>query len=467
MERRHALKLIPLSLAGIAASGGRAQAHDKTPLALQFTARMREQLDRIKSTQSEVLLETSYRVAETIKNGHKCYISWDMGHRTTYDIWPDRPGDTDIFVKDFPEKAEKGDLIITNAAASEELIAKLRKFHEQGVFIIGGPRSWGGDCIGSELIVPEIRKLKVRPLADLWIELYETAYGAVVNVPGSPFPMGPSSGGSGVMTYWMITANAARLLARSGTSFTVSGDEPSSSAPANLADVNLPLGDLYYEKAVAQQRTIDSERDSIGRIATMAVHSVLRGGRLYIYSRYEPYACAECFARRGGLGLAFGVYGPPDKLVLMDDPVQLGKMDLRFKPTSKDTVIMGLARPDDPDDLASLDYFRKIGMRVASIGPATRDGVVPSGRTVPKETDVHMGGACDTYGLFALPGAKRKICPTSGFMVNQSLWAICLEIAEQIIDRTGTVPGIYLNGAMEGGMERSDEVKKLLRERGY
>jgi uncharacterized phosphosugar-binding protein len=317
------------------------------------------------------------------------------------------------------------------------------------------------------LIVPEIRTLKVRPFADLWIELYETAYGAVVNVPGSPYPMGPSSGGSGVMTYWMIIADAARLLARSGKSFTVYGDEPSLNPDAAQVNLNNPLGELYYEKAIAQQRTVDNEIDRIGRIATMAVHSVLRGGRLYIYSRYEPYACAECFARRGGLGLAFGVYGPPDKLVLMDDPVQLGKMDLRFKPTSKDTVIMGLARPDDPDDLASLDYFRKIGMRVASIGPAIRDGAVPGGRTVPKETDVHVGDTCDTYGLFAIPGAKQKICPTSGFMVNQFLWAICLEIAEQIIDRTGTVPAIYLNGAIEGGMERSDEVKKLLRERGY
>jgi hypothetical protein len=120
-----------------------------------------------------------------------------MGHRTTYDIWPDRPGDTDIFVKDLPTKAEKGDLIITNAAASEELLNRLRRFHEQGVFIIGGPRSWGGDCIGSELIIPEIRNLKVSAISDLWIELYETAYGAVVNVPGSPYPMGPSSGGSG------------------------------------------------------------------------------------------------------------------------------------------------------------------------------------------------------------------------------------------------------------------------------
>ncbi|MDP2984096.1 MAG: hypothetical protein Q8O92_12295, partial [Candidatus Latescibacter sp.] len=271
MNRRNVLTLIPLSLAGISTFAGSARAKDKTPLALQFTARMREQFDRIKSTQSEELLEASYRVADTVKSGHKCYISWDMGHRTTYDIWPDRPGDTDIFVKDLPTKAEKGDLIITNAAASEELLGRLRRFHEQGVFIIGGPRSWGGDCIGSEMIVPEIRKLKVRPFSDLWIELYETAYGAVVNVPGSPYPMGPSSGGSGVMTYWMITADAARLLSRSGNSFTVYGDEPTLNANAARVNMNRPLGGLYYETAIAQQKTIESEIDRIGRIAEMAV----------------------------------------------------------------------------------------------------------------------------------------------------------------------------------------------------
>ena len=467
MHRRNAVKLIPLSLAGIAGLAAGARAESRAPLALQFTAKMRGIYERIKLNQSEEILEAAHRVADTVKSGGKVYASWDMGHRTTYDIFPDRPGDTDIFVKELPKTAEKGDVIFTNAAPTEEEVNRLRALHDKGVFIIAGPRSWGGDNIGGELITPDIRKVRLSPFADLWIELYETAYGAVVDVPGSPYPMGPSSGGVGTLTWWMVTADAARLLTESGKTFTVYGDEPALPPNAVTVRPGRPLGGLYYETALAQQKACENEMDRVSRIAEMAVHTVLRGGRVYNYSRYEPYTCAECYARRGGLGLTFGVYGSPDKLTLFDDPIQKGKLDLRFKPTSKDTVIMGLVRPDDPDDLAALDLFRKAGTRVASIGPRTRGGAIPSGRTVPKETDIHVGDACDTYGIFALPGIPKKICPTSGFVTNQLLWMICCEIADQIIARTGNTPGIYLNGAMEGGMDRLEEVKRLLRERGY
>jgi len=467
MRRRDALKIIPLSLAGAAGLSAGTGAKTSIPLALRFTSSMREIFERIKHNQSEEILEAAYRVAGAIKRGNKCYVSWDMGHRTEYDIFPDRPGDTDIFIKQLPKDAEKGDLIMTNAAASEEAVNRLRAQHDKGVYVISGPRSWGGDNIGSEQITPEIRKLKVSAFADLWIDLYETAYGAVVNVPGSPYPMGPSSGGAGVLTFWMVVADAARLLAADGKSFAVYGDEPPRSGGEKAVSLNRPLGDIYYEIALEQQKACENEMDRVRGIAEMAVHSVLRGGRTYFYSRYEPFLCAECYARRGGLGLTYGVYGPPEKLALFDDPIQQGKLDLRFRPSEKDTVIMGLVRPDDPDDLAALDLFRKAGTGAAAIGPKTRGGTVPPGRTVPKEADIHVGDACDTYGLFALPGIPRSVCPTSGLVANQLLWMICCEIAEQIIDRTGNVPGIYLNGAMKGGMDRLNEVKQLLKTRGY
>ncbi|MHB9030414.1 MAG: phosphoheptose isomerase family protein [Candidatus Latescibacterota bacterium] len=467
MQRREAVKLIPLSLAGIAGLAAGARAKSPTPLALQFTANMREIFERIKHNQSEEILEAAHRVADTVKRGNKCYLSWDMGHRTEYDIFPDRPGDTDIFIKQLPKDAEKGDLIMTNAAASGEAVNRLLAQRDKGVVVISGPRSWGGDNLGNEQIVPEIRKLKVSAFADLWIELYETAYGAVVNVPGSPYPMGPSSGGVGVLSYWMVVADAARLLTAGGKTFNVYGDEPSNSGNAAAVNLNRPLGDVYYETALAGQKACENEMDRVRRMAEMALHTVLRGGRVFFYSRHEPFLCAECYARRGGLGLTYGVYGPPDKLTLFDDPIQQGKLDLQFRPTEKDVVIMGVVKPDDPDDLAALELFRKAGMGVAAIGPKTRGGVVPSGRTVPKEADVHAGDACDAYGLFSLPGISRRVCPTSGFVANQLLWMVCCEIAEQIIDRTGNVPGIYLNGAMKGGMDRLDEVKRLLKERGY
>jgi len=270
-----------------------------------------------------------------------------------------------------------------------------------------------------------------------------------------------------MMTLWMMVSDAARILAMDGRTFNVFGDEP----PLKPGDVNVemsrPLGEVYYNTAIGQQRAIEDEFEKLDGIASMAVHAVFTGGRVYVYSRYERNLSAEGTVRRGGLALTNGVYGTPDDLRLMDDPIQLGKIDLTFKPTDRDMVIMGINEPDDPDDLASLDLFRKAGMGVCAIGPATRGGVAPSGRTVPKEVDIYTGSMCDTYGLFALPGIRRKVAPTSGLIMNQIFWAANCQIAEQIIERTGNAPCVYLSGALKGGMEKLDENKRILRERGY
>ena len=462
MKRRDAIKVMPLSLTGLMSIPGLSHALGKKPLALQYNAKVRAMLERIKHTQSEEMLEVSWRAAQAKKGGHKCFVLWDMGHSTSYDFWPDRPGDTDIFQKGIPQEADKKDLILANCYHQN-----LEKFHKKGVFIAGGPRPWGGDVIGSELLIPRIRKMKVRPFADLWIETFITAYGAIMNIPGETTPMAPVSGVIGMMTFWMMVSDAARLLAAARIPFKVFGDEPSLKKGSVNVDMARPLGDVYYDHAMTQLKAIDGEIDTINRIASMAVHSVLNGGRVYVYSSFTSALCAEGTVRRGGLGLTFGISGSPDDLVLMDDPIQRGKMDLTFKPTDKDMVIMGIIKPDDPDDLQCLDLFRKAGMGVTAIGPATRNGKIPSGRTVPKEVDIHIGSGYDTYGLFALPGAKKKVAPTSGLNNIQNFWCVCLQIAEQIIERTGNTPRVYLSGALKGGMEKLDEVKRVLRERGY
>jgi len=463
MNRRDAVRLIPLSIAGIMGFPGMSRAWGNGPLGLEYTARVRELLERIKSTQSEELLEASYRIAGTVKSGGTCYYDWDLGHGTAFDIYPDRPGNTDILTYGIPDDVKRGDLVLTDSYFDDAV----KEYRRRGVFLISGPRPWGGNNIGSELLRPEFRKMLLKPYADLWIENYATAYGAIMYIPGETAPMAPVSGVVGMMTLWMMVSDAARILAQDGVTFTVYGDEPELKPGAANVNMAHPLGSVYYDTAIEQQKAIDDEFERLDGIAEMAVHSVLTGGRVYVYSRHPRNLCAEGTVRRGGLACTNGVYGPPDGLVLFDDPIQQGKIDLTFRPTDKDMVIMGIGKPDDPDDLASLDHFKKAGMAVGAIGPAARNGVVPGGRTVPKEADIHAGSMCDTYGLFALPGIKKKIAPTSGFILNQLFWAINCQIAQKIIERTGNAPGVYLNGALKGGMEKLNEVKRVLRQRGY
>ncbi len=462
MIRRTALKSIAPAMLAPALFPTAAAADTTRPLGLRFLAKIRDLLTRIRNTASDELLEASHRIAETKKRGGTCHVHWDLGHGTEYDIWPDRPGNTDIFVSGIPDSISKGDLILANFYDE-----RVKGYQERGAFLIGASAPWGADNIHSELIRDEFQHMKYSPFADIWIQLYSTAYGAMMNVPGETAPMAPESGVVGMTTFWMMTADAARIMAEAGVPVRVYGDEPLLSGDVERMSTAIPAGQRYFDTVIEQQTRLEDEFAALDEIATMAVHANLTGGTVYVYSRHERNLCGEATVRRGGLSMTFGVYGPPGDLRLMDDPLQRGVADLSFRPTEKDIVIMGIAAPDDPDDLASLDRFRQAGCGVASIGPVARGGVVPAGRTVPKETDIHVGGMADTYGVIALPGIDRHIAPTSGLINNQAFWTICCQIAMKFVERTGSPPGIYLSGALKGGMDKLTEVKRVLLERGY
>ena len=74
----------------------------------------------------------------------------------------------------------------------------------------------------------------------------------------------------------------------------------------------------------------------------------------------------------------------------------------------------------------------------------------------------------DTYGLYAVPGFKKKVCPTSGIIMFTINWAISLEIIEQIRERTGgNVPGVNFSGALKWGSSVNSRVRSMVNDRGY
>lgn len=466
MKKRDFLKLIPF-FTGLLP--GMAFSSEGRPLGIRYLEGMRNIFEKIRATQSENMLEASYQIARTIRNRKKCYRIWETGHHVNYDFWPDRPGDTDIFQKE-SAPYEKGDLLLANRGGGPGM----EKNMQNGVFIIGGCTPWGGSDIGNaELLLPEVRALKIRRYSDIWIETFDTAYGAFINVPGETAPLGPVTGALGMLTFWIMLSDAARILAREGVRFEVYGDERQAGGTDPIVDVSHPLGEMYFDTAMKQHREIESEFEAFDGIAAMAVHSVLTGGRVYCYSRYEEALCLEALERRAGLALTYGLWGPPDDIRISKYTIadrvssDLKAVDEPFRPKANDIVIMGIAKPDDPEDLQCLDIFRKAGMGVAAIGPSTCNGVKPAGRTVPGEADIHIGAGSDAYGLFALPGIERKVAPTSGLIQNQIFWAICCQIAEKIVDRTGNPPGIFLNGGIKGGMEKLVTVRRTFMQRGY
>ncbi len=461
MKRREMLTLAPLACAlSTAASAEKQPArpahHTDAPLSVRYLHRVRGMLDNIKNTQSENILEASHAIARRVMKGGTVWCNWDMGHNNSYDIFPERNGVPGHIVMGYdPEKAKDGDVWISSRAGGPEEDAA-----KKDILVIGSPAPWGGDARGQEFLRPDVREQKLRPYSHIWIETGVTTHGAIMKLPGTPAPFGPVSGILGLVAFWMIQADACRILAMNGRSSSVSGDEPATASDAASAGLKAPLMDDYYATAVRQLEMIEAERGNMKKIAEMAVDSVLSGGTVRCYSRHRNSLAVEGHHRRGGLALTRGACMRDGGLVTMDGYVPL-------EPSSKDTVIMGIWEPDDEIDLENLDTFRRAGMKIASIGPMTRDIRIPEGRTVPKQTDVHVGRMCDTYGLFAMPGFDRKVAPTSGAVINQIWWALCMEIAEELIRRTGNAPGVFFSAALEGGRDYNNHVMQAYHERGY
>lgn len=467
MKRRNALKMLPFAMSGAAYQAQKSFSLDTRydypvtppserlgdePLAVRHLNKVREMLLWIRETQSENLLEVSYAMARTVKNKRTCWVRWDMGHSQNADLVPGREGLPEMFDVNYnSDKVKKGDLYLINRGfVPEEDRDKL--------LIIGAPAPWGSDARGAELITRDTAKHRIRPYCDIWIETNITTLGAITRIPGEPAPIGPVSGIFGMVTFWMMVADACRILARDGISVDVLGSGPElDGGAATSINLNSPLMDDYFEQFLIQMDMIGAEMGAIRKIAKMAADSSLSGGRVYVYSRDQRALAVEAQGRRGGLVMTKGIYAKD------------GELESYYKAerTPKDLVILGILEPDSPDDLKHLATFKNEGVKLASIGPMTRGGKIPEGPTVPKQVDVHIGSMCDTYGLFALPGFNRKVSPTTGAIQNQLFWAVCMELVEQIIRRTGNTPGAFFSGAIRGGSAHNGSVTARYEQRGY
>ena len=250
MNRRHVVKLLPLAAASMlghleyAESKATCKVRSKCskPLCLRYLERVREMFEEIKRTESDNLLEAAYHIARIYKNGGTCYNQWDMGHNIAYDLYPDRQGDPGLFTNGYQEnRAKDGDLLLISTFGSP-----LKDPHEKGVFVIGGASPWTAETPDWQLLREQNHKLKFRHFCDLWIDKHITTHGAIMWLPGASVPMGQTSGIMGLMTFWMMNADAVRILARDSVRIAVSGDEPELGENAPYVSLNEPLGrDLF------------------------------------------------------------------------------------------------------------------------------------------------------------------------------------------------------------------------------
>ena len=459
MKRRDTFRLIPITAAGMFSivRSAKAMEHERytkqpgdlEPLCLKYPVVIRDLLQDIRATQSEKILEASYAISRTLRKGKTVWCFWNMGHTYRSDIFPERNGMPLFITEGYdPKKSMDGDLLLLSFPMD---IAMLRDLDKKDLFVIGGTDPWGGDPKNAELIKKDIQEMRFRPYSDIWIETNMTAIGPRIYIPGITSPIGPVTGPVYMTLFWMMMADTCRIMSLEGIPISIAGDEPKlSGKDVQWAGMANPLMNDLFDEIMRELELIGSELGDIRKIASMAVDTVLGGGNVYFYSRYIYSFASEAWGRRGGLSFAKGI------------------ADGTKEGTKKDCVIMGVYKPDDEVDLKNLDEFKKRGMRIASIGPITRDFKVPKGRAIFKETEAHVGRFVETYGTFAIPGFDKKVCPTSGILNCAILWVACIEIATQIIERTnGNVPSIGMSGALEMSRVHYPHTQNLVNTRGY
>jgi len=452
MNRRDVIKIIPFL--GVSCFPGMAETMQKKHgnLSREYLDRVCGLFEKIRDNQQGSMLKASENIARVYKSGGKCFCQWETGHSFDGDLFPDRPGDTGLFVVGYTlgtpsVQPHKGDLLLINVIRKplDDDIGK------RGIYIIGGPNPWCGDIEHQELLTDDNRKLLIRKYSDLWIETYTNIYGALIDLPGETALLGPTSAALNMLTYWAMTADAVRLLASEGIPVKVKGDEPVLSEKIRRVNLKKPLAVSYINEVIREIRQIGRETDTVKAIAAGAADRILAGGKLYVYSRYREALSGEADAKRGGLALINATFAD----------------DTNFKGTAGDYMIMGIYRPDDEVDLRMLAKFRDSGLKIASIGPSTVNGIKPEGKTVPDEADIHLGRIGDTYGFFAVPGEEKKVCPTSGILVNLMFWATMVQLAQDIMERTGNTPGVLSTGALKGGAEQRANRIEQVKKRGY
>ncbi len=483
MKRRDMLKTLPAAALGMTLAG-KARAEESpfnkgytSSLACAYIGKVADMLTRIRETQMENMMAAAFTAARTIARGGTCWSQWDLGHTVSGDLFAGRDGLPSIFTIGYDTNRSKtGDMFLTNISGGDR--ADIEK---KGVVVVGGPAPWGLDVAGSDTIEMEsARKNRIRDYSDIWIDTGITVDGAVMKIPGMPHKAGATSGILGEVTVWMLMAETCRLLSLDGKSVPVSGDEPKlEGKDIPWIPLHDPIMDDYLTLVLEQFELIGAEYGSVRKIASLAVDTILAGHDVYTYNAHT-YIAEEANTRRGGLALGRGTYERDGRLVFRGGIPDHGKI-LNFDdyPHTGDMVIMSHVTPDDKKDLAYLDKFRMYGMKVVTIGPMTRsvptlvggertaDPRIVEGRILPHESDVHLGRMCDTWGLYAVPGFERRICPTTGPLVLQMYWTVVMEIIEEMIRRTGDVPYVFPNVAQKNRMERMFRFHKMSIDRGY
>ena len=109
-------------------------------------------------------------------------------------------------------------------------------------------------------------------LSDIWIDTKINVVGPKVKLRGMPAPIGPVPGLLNLSTFWMMMADACRILSFEDIPVKVKGDEPKLSGDkvpwVKVAD---PLLDNFFEEIMREIESL-----YIGKYVSQEIYDIYR-----------------------------------------------------------------------------------------------------------------------------------------------------------------------------------------------
>lgn len=415
---------------------------EPVPYGIQYYQKAKEVWDREATSELPLIAEAADKAAELLKNGGTLYSQANFGHMLNSELRQGRPGSPDYFstwewtVKsDVFDVVGAGDFLIFDATKMG-----IQKAHDRGAFTVGVrvpyvPNKTVPAGVLSTYSFTD--NLLTEDVSDIVLTTGVPFTNGVLHYPEVPAvrPCPLSVQGVGNIM-WMLNAEIAMR------------DKGGASAGATEKA-------LEFITAIRERGAkIAADIDRIDEIAKAMTGYISEGGRYWNYSSGCEMVL-ENIARASGLPLTNR----------LSDEMLADDTKLREEVKAGHFCIISGEASDIEGNYEAAQHLKSIGAHVIYIGPAATEG--SSGNDIASMADWHIDTySPERYGILDVPGFDRKICPATGMLYALSLWMLNAQFIQRMIEADMT-PGFDMGGHLIGGNGYNNDVRPIVKERGW
>jgi uncharacterized phosphosugar-binding protein len=438
ISRREVLKSFAVLTGGMSVSphflsGGNAYAAQAAAFWDEYYQGAMKIFTGLRDTQVEAIEREMRTAYERIQKGGTIYSQITAGHFPTDETALSRTGQPGVFAFLIREakdndyaKLKPEDMIITNVINLGNLAAMKRGIRVVGLTVNYYPFAKTPPGEGYQ-IEYEGKILKMEDACSVMLDSQTAWDNGLLHPKQHPeFAVMPGSGIAQATVYWMMAAELAGLKAGGGSK--------SSSGCARK----------YVDICIERAKRVGKDRQKFVDSGRVLGDLIIKGGKWYVTGNRALVSDALHVAT-----------GPMVTRTYSANAVKKG-----------DIVLIGSFSSNNPDEIKVANECHAKGAYVVTISPFSLESD-SSGPRLNKEADL----AFDTYspeswGVVAIKGLDRKICPTTGVMADLEMWLLMSSWTD-VMAATGKFPWFWKGMFMKDGTEYNKINQPAFEARGW